>query len=72
MAFDNYPHALEFVPECYKTKKTRDKTVDAYPSTTQFPPEFYKTQKMCDKAAQRRFLYLILFLINKKVKSYVT
>ena len=20
-AVDNYPHALEFVPECYKTKK---------------------------------------------------
>ena len=72
MAFDNYPHALEFVSECYKTKKTCDKTVYAYPSTTQFPPEFYKTQKMCDKAAHRCFLYLILFLINKKLKSYVT
>ena len=21
-AVDNYPHALEFVPECYKTKKS--------------------------------------------------
>ena len=72
MAFDNYPHALEFVSECYKTKKTCDKTVYAYPSLTQFPPEFYETQKMCDKVAHRCFLYLILFLINKKLKSYVT
>ena len=32
-AVDNYPHALEFVPECYKTQKVCDKAVDTYPAT---------------------------------------
>ena len=45
---DNYPHALEFVPECYKT------------------------QKVCDKAVNICFLYLILFLIDIKLKKCVT
>ena len=27
----NYPHALEFVPECYKTQKMSDKAVNTYP-----------------------------------------
>ena len=31
-AVDNYPHAFEFVPECYKTQKVCDKGVDTYPS----------------------------------------
>ena len=26
-AVENYPHALEFVPECCKTQKMRDKVV---------------------------------------------
>ena len=31
-AVDNYPHALEFVPECYKTPKMCDTyTVNTYP-----------------------------------------
>ena len=30
---DNYPHALEFVLESYKTQKMSDKAVDTYPST---------------------------------------
>ena len=32
-AVDNYPHALEFVSECYKTQKMCDKAVNTYPST---------------------------------------
>ena len=32
-AVDNCPHALEFVPECYKTQKMCDKAVDTDPST---------------------------------------
>ena len=43
-AVDNYPHALEFVTECYKTQNMCDKAVDTYPSTTKFVPEFHKTQ----------------------------
>ena len=73
-AVDNYPHALEFVSECYKTQKMRDKAIDTHPytSATQFVPECYKTQEMCYKAVNRWFLYLILFLINIKLKKYMT
>ena len=39
----NYPHALEFVPKCYKTQKINicDKAVYTYPSTIKFVPECY-------------------------------
>ena len=43
-AVDNYPQALEFVPQFYKTQKTCDKAVDTYPSTTKFVPEYFVTQ----------------------------
>ena len=33
---DNYPNALEFVPERYKTQKMCDKAVNTYPSTMNF------------------------------------
>ena len=67
-AVDNYPCTLEFVPECYKTQKV---CVDAHLSTIQFVFEYYKTQEMCYKAVNI-FLYLILFLINIKLKKCVT
>ena len=38
-AVDNYPHALEFVSECYKTKQICDKAFDTYCSTIKFAPE---------------------------------
>ena len=69
-AVDNYPHALEFVPECYKTQEMcYNKTVDTYPFTIKFIPECFMTQEMCDKAVNRCFLYLILFLINTNFKN---
>ena len=34
----NYPHALEFVPECFMTRKICDKAVNTYPSTIIFFP----------------------------------
>ena len=49
-----------------------DKTVDTYPSTIKFVPECLMTQEMCDKAVNRCFLYLILFLINIKLKKCVS
>ena len=49
-----------------------DKAVNTHPSTMQFVPECYKTQEMCYKAVYGCFLYLILFLINAKLKKYVT
>ena len=35
-AFDNYPHELKFVPDCYKTQKMCDKAVNTHPSTMQY------------------------------------
>ena len=57
-AVKNYPHALEFVLECYKTQNMCDKAVNTYPSTIEIVPECYKT--------------MILFLINIKLKKCVT
>ena len=64
---DNYPHELEFVPECYKTLKRCDKAPKII-----YVPELDKTQEMGNKAVHRCALYLILFLINIKLKKYVT
>ena len=49
-----------------------EKAVENHPSTIQFLPVCYKTQETCYKAVHIHFLYLILFLINKKLKKYVT
>ena len=35
----NYSHALDFVPECFMTKKICDEAVNTYPSTIKFVPE---------------------------------
>ena len=43
-AVENYHHAFEYVPECYKTHKIGDKAIDTYPSTIKFVPECYKTK----------------------------
>ena len=48
-AVDNFLHALEFVPERYKSQKMCDKAVSSFPSTTEFVPECFMTQEMCDK-----------------------
>ena len=42
-AVDNYPNALKFVPECYKTQEMCDKVVNTHSSTIQFVPECYNT-----------------------------
>ena len=55
-AVNNYPHALEFVYECYKTQKLYDKAVGTYPSTVKFVSECLMTQKMFDKAVNRCFV----------------
>ena len=66
---DNYPHVLEFVPECckikkvcdksvpefYKIKKVCDKSVNTYPSAMKFVLECLMTQEMCDKTVNRCF-----------------
>ena len=42
---ENYLHALEFVPECYKTQKNCNKAVNTYPSSITYVPECYKIQE---------------------------
>ena len=49
-----------------------DKAVNTYPSTKFFFPDCLMTQKMFIKAVNRCFLYLILSLINIKLKKCVT
>ena len=71
-AVDNYPHSLEFIPECCKTQKMCDKAVDTYYTTIKYAPKYYRTPEMCNKAIHKCFLYLILFLMNIKLKKYVT
>ena len=71
-AINNYPHTLEFVPECYKIQKVCDKAVDTHPTAIKYVPKCYNTREMCYTAVHRCFFYLILFLINIKLKKYVT
>ena len=54
---DNYPNALEFLPEFFMTQKICDKAVKTYPSTIKFVPECFMTQEICDKTVNRCFLY---------------
>ena len=42
-AVDNYPHSLEFIPECYKTQKMCDKAVDKHPTTIKYVPDSYNS-----------------------------
>ena len=51
-AVDNYPHVLEFAPECYKTQKMWDKAVYTYSSITNFFPECRINQEICHKAVK--------------------
>ena len=71
-AVDNYPHALKFVPDCYKTQTMCGKAANIYHSTIQFLPECYNAQEMSDKAVNRYFLHLYIFLICIKLKKCVT
>ena len=50
-AVDNYPHASEFVPECYKTQEMCDKVLNTHSSTI----------RICDKAFNKRFLAVFLY-----------
>ena len=42
-AVHNYPQALNFVSECYKTQNRCDKAVGTYPSTIKFVSECFMT-----------------------------
>ena len=58
-AVKNYPHPLEFVPDCYMIQEMCDKVVNTHSSTIQFVPKCYNTQKMCDKGFNKYFLAFI-------------
>ena len=60
---------LRYVPDQYKTQKMCDKAIDTRPTAIKYVPECYKTQGMCYKAVHR---CLLVFLINVKLKKYVT
>ena len=47
-----------------------DEAAHTYPTTIKSVPECYETQEMCYKTVDRCFLYLILSLINIKLKKY--
>ena len=59
---------LTSVPDCYKNQGMCNKPVDKYPHALEFVLECFMTQEMCDKAVNRCFLYLLLFLIDMKLK----
>ena len=46
-AVENYAHALEFVPNCYKTQKICNKAANTSPSAIQFAPACFNTLYMC-------------------------
>ena len=46
---DNYPHTLEFVPDCYIAQECMIKLSILTFSTIKFVPEYYKTQEMREK-----------------------
>ena len=46
-AVENYAHALEFVPNCYKTQKICNKAANTSPSAIQIAPACFNTLYMC-------------------------
>ena len=58
---DNYPNALEFLPEFFMTQKVCDKAFKTYPSTIKFVPECFITQEMCDKTVNKCFCNCFYF-----------
>ena len=63
---DKYPHALEFVPECFLTQNMYYKAVNTYPRTIKLVPKHFTAQEMCDKAVNRFFcIYSIPKMIKK-------
>ena len=61
-AADNYPHALEFVSDCYmcdRVIKLYDKVVNTHSSAIEFVPECCKAQKKCDNDLNESFLAYI-------------
>ena len=57
-----YVHALEFVPNCYKTQKMCNKAVNTYPSAMQFVPEYCYTQEIYDRVvSEDRSCFMLIY-----------
>ena len=63
-ADNNYSHELEFVPENYKTEIMKNKVVPK-----QFVAKVIRHKKCMIKLLILAFLYLLLFLIDIKLKK---
>ena len=69
-AVDNYAHALEFAPDCYKTQEMKIK-----PSILMLQYNMFlnsKTQEMCDKGVNTCFIVFQSVLIQIRLKKCVT
>ena len=60
---DNYPNALEFVPECYKTQKMCDKAVNTYPSTM----NFFLNSLWLKRCVIKQLIYVFCFWFYSKL-----
>ena len=58
---------LKSVSDCYKNQEMCNEALDNYPHALEFVPECFMTQEIRNKV----FLYLILFLIDVKIKKCV-
>ena len=52
-----------------KTQNIYDRATNTYSSTIKFVPECVMTQEMYDETMNKCFLYLILFIIDIKLKK---
>ena len=55
----NYPSAMQFVPEFYKTQEMCDKAVNTCFLVFYSGPDRYKTQEMCDRVVSKDAFMLI-------------
>ena len=62
---------FRYVPDQYKTREMYDKVILENGGTLMFVTSCYKNQKLCDKAVDTCLFYLILFLINIRLKKCV-
>ena len=63
---------LKFVANFYKAQIMCTKVINTYLSTIKFVLEYYQTDKMYNKAINTCYFVLFLFMINIRLKKYVT
>ena len=58
-AIENYPHALEYVPECYTTKEMCHRVVHRCFFVFDSLPDKCKTRDICNLAVSFYFLFKV-------------